>query len=255
MGSSPCDRPTFSSYSEAARKRWADPVYRARTCAAFSRAGLKRRGRKRPPFSKEWCQNLSAAARGKKRGPCTKERSQNISFALKGRKLTKECRERISRALKDRGPFTKEHRESLSRAQMGRKHTEREKENMRRRRAKQVFPLRDTKIEVLTRSHLHFLGVSFRKHAEIVGMRRLGIFHQFDVMLPARRMVIEVDGCYWHGCRKHIKKQNGMHKRNRARDRKIDRAACSLGWKVIRLWEHEIKVGDFSKLRIALSPA
>lgn len=56
-----------------------------------------------------------------------------------------------------------------------------------------------------------------------------------------------VDGCFWHGCPRHFIQPKGnaafWRKKiatNRARDRKVNRTLRTLGWKVIRVWEHEL---------------
>jgi DNA mismatch endonuclease (patch repair protein) len=57
-----------------------------------------------------------------------------------------------------------------------------------------------------------------------------------------------VDGCFWHGCEKHFK----LPKSNRSfwkkkinsnikRDVEVNRFLRGKGWKVIRLWEHDVK--------------
>jgi DNA mismatch endonuclease (patch repair protein) len=91
----------------------------------------------------------------------------------------------------------------------------------------------------------------FRTH-HISGWRR----HQ---LLPGKpdftfrniKLVIFVDGCFWHGCPKHgrIPKTNQKYWRakldaNKARDRKINRELMRKGWHVLRIWEHEMRSPD-----------
>ena len=56
-----------------------------------------------------------------------------------------------------------------------------------------------------------------------------------------------VDGCFWHGCRKHYIKPRGnaafWRKKitaNQARDRLVSRTLRAKGWRVLRIWEHEL---------------
>lgn len=67
--------------------------------------------------------------------------------------------------------------------------------------------------------------------------------HEFDFAIPALRVLIECDGCFFHGCQR-------CHPdaRSRTRDILIDQAAARLGWTVLRYWEHEIK-GDRTGIR------
>jgi DNA mismatch endonuclease, patch repair protein len=61
-----------------------------------------------------------------------------------------------------------------------------------------------------------------------------------------RRVVVFVDGCFWHGCPLHATepKNNAEWWReklaaNMARDRRHDEELTSAGWTVLRIWEHE----------------
>jgi DNA mismatch endonuclease (patch repair protein) len=56
-----------------------------------------------------------------------------------------------------------------------------------------------------------------------------------------------VDGCFWHGCprcyrRPHSNKKFWDEKvaRNRTRDRRVNRELRKLGWRVLRIWEHDL---------------
>jgi len=71
-----------------------------------------------------------------------------------------------------------------------------------------------------------------------------------DFVFPSSKLVVFVDGCFWHGCpncyrrpRSNREYWDGKAKRNRARDREVNRALSSMGWRVMRFWEHEV-LGD-----------
>ncbi len=75
-----------------------------------------------------------------------------------------------------------------------------------------------------------------------------------DLAFPRIRLAVFVDGCFWHGCPRHgtVPKTNTSFwvakiRRNRQRDRQVDRALQHLGWTVLRVWEHELR-GDLSRL-------
>lgn len=76
-----------------------------------------------------------------------------------------------------------------------------------------------------------------------------------DFVFPKPKLAIFVDGCFWHGCPKHatwpktraafwLAKITG----NKARDRRVNYALRKLGWRVLRIWEHELKRKDEPKL-------
>ena len=56
-----------------------------------------------------------------------------------------------------------------------------------------------------------------------------------------------VDGCFWHGCPKHGVQPKGNKRfwlikleANKARDRKVNRLLRANGWRVLRIWEHDL---------------
>lgn len=88
----------------------------------------------------------------------------------------------------------------------------------------------------------------FREH-RITGWRRSSMMDgKPDFVFRDARVVIFVDGCYWHGCRKHgrIPKSNKRYwlskiAGNRARDKKVGRMLRRKGWFVLRIWEHDLR--------------
>jgi DNA mismatch endonuclease, patch repair protein len=83
----------------------------------------------------------------------------------------------------------------------------------------------------------------------ITGWRRhLPLKGNPDFAFPRYRILIFIDGCFWHGCPKHgsnpksnidywIKKLA----RNKIRDRRLSNQLKKQGWRVIRFWEHSLK--------------
>lgn len=69
-----------------------------------------------------------------------------------------------------------------------------------------------------------------------------------DFVFPKQKVALFVDGCFWHGCPKHScapKNNQGFWKKklegNKVRDRFVTRELRKMGWKVVRVWEHELK--------------
>ena len=69
-----------------------------------------------------------------------------------------------------------------------------------------------------------------------------------DFVFEAERLVVFLDGCYWHGCPKCYRAPTSntdywseKFKRNKARDRKVGKTLRRQGWRVVRFWEHEIE--------------
>ncbi len=96
-----------------------------------------------------------------------------------------------------------------------------------------------TKIERKLASLLRKNGIRYRGHPKLYGTP--------DFRLVGHRAVLFLDGCFWHGCKcKTIPATNrGFWEpkisANKERDRKVNRELKKRGWKVIRVWEHELK--------------
>jgi len=78
-----------------------------------------------------------------------------------------------------------------------------------------------------------------------------------DFVFLKKRIAIFADGCFWHGhnCRNLTPKQNSEYwqkkiENNRIRDKQINERLERKGWKVIRIWECEIKEKNKEKLKL-----
>jgi DNA mismatch endonuclease, patch repair protein len=104
-------------------------------------------------------------------------------------------------------------------------------------------PRRDTRPEVALRSELHRCGLRFRKD---LPLRVPGRVVRPDVTFTRARLAVFVDGCFWHACPIHGNQPRANTEywepklaRNVARDRAVDAALATAGWRVLRAWEHE----------------
>lgn len=102
---------------------------------------------------------------------------------------------------------------------------------------------KNTKPEEIVRKYLFSQGFRYRKNDK----RLPG---SPDIVLPKYKTVIFVNGCFWHGhkgCKHFIwPKSNEAFWKNKietniARDKKKTDALKALGWKVIVVWECELK--------------
>lgn len=98
----------------------------------------------------------------------------------------------------------------------------------------------------------------------ITGWRRhLPLPGRPDFAFRAARVLVFVDGCFWHGCARCYRRPASNRKywdakvlRNQARDREVTRELKMRGWRVLRIWEHELKDAPayLRRLRRALEP-
>lgn len=108
-------------------------------------------------------------------------------------------------------------------------------------------------------TELALIGI-FRTH-DITGWRRGSkLIGKPDFVFPKLRMAVFVDGCFWHGCPLHATKprSNAAFWRrkiatNQARDRLVSRALRAQGWRVLRIWEHELARRNERRLRRRLA--
>lgn len=82
----------------------------------------------------------------------------------------------------------------------------------------------------------------------IVGWRRgVNLPGKPDFVFRRQRVAVFVDGCFWHGCPRHGALPQSHREywrakiaRNRKRDREVGRLLRAAGWRVLRLWEHDL---------------
>ena len=102
---------------------------------------------------------------------------------------------------------------------------------------------KDTMPEMIVRRYLFARGLRFRIHVKKLSGSP-------DIVLPKYKTVIFVNGCFWHGhdgCPYHRMPKSNVEfwehkiKHNKARDIANEYVLRNEGWKVIRLWECELR--------------
>lgn len=119
-------------------------------------------------------------------------------------------------------------------------------EQMRQNRLQQVFPRKDTDIEVMMQNALTEKGIAFVKHPAMMG--------QPDIFIESKKLCIFCDGDYYHANpNPNRRKKNGFQpddiviNRNKVAakvweyDAKITSILQSQGYTVLRFWESDIK--------------
>ena len=203
----------------------------------------------------------------------TEENIKNISNTLKGRKLSKEHRDKVIKNLvlleKGKGHpmygrFGKKHHnyKNLPKGRLYELYINKRlslsdtskllncstrtvvrrlglfnipTRNLKETRTNQIIPIKDTRIEVKIQNFLKELGIEFFTHQY---MKDIEHSYQCDILIPALNIVIECDGDYWH------KYPVGLEK-----DHIRTKELIEKGFKVLRLWECEIKEMDINKFR------
>ena len=99
---------------------------------------------------------------------------------------------------------------------------------------------KNTRSELTLRKALWHEGLRYRLAVRLPGRP--------DLTFRKAKVVVFVDGCFWHGCPKHRiwpKTNAPFWKKkllgNVARDKAVTQTLRKSGWLVIRFWEHSIK--------------
>lgn len=98
----------------------------------------------------------------------------------------------------------------------------------------------DTSPERVLSAALQARGVVFDAHARTPVGRP-------DIVIPSSHVAVFIDGCFWHGCPTHYVRPRTRTEfwsakliENTSRDVEQTRDLEVLGWRVVRVWEHEV---------------
>ena len=81
-----------------------------------------------------------------------------------------------------------------------------------------------------------------------------------DFVFRKKKVIVFIDSCFWHKCPRHyIQPKSNLNywrpkiARNVKRDKQVNRILKKEGWKVLRIWEHELKEGFEKSFKKAIS--
>ncbi|MBR0233557.1 MAG: very short patch repair endonuclease [Synergistaceae bacterium] len=111
-----------------------------------------------------------------------------------------------------------------------------------RRKNMQHIRSKDTSIEIKLRKALWREGIRYRKNYTRLPGRP-------DIAITKWKIAVFCDSSFWHGRNFETKKTvatnsdywNKKIKRNIERDKRVNQSLASMGWKVLRFWDIEIK--------------
>jgi len=109
---------------------------------------------------------------------------------------------------------------------------------MKENRKHIIIPVKDTSIEIKLQNFLKQLGITFFTHQY---MKEIKHGYQCDIFIPSLNMVIECDGDYWH---KYPTGNDIDHIRTKE--------LLDKGFKVLRLWECEIRSMNLNKFKLVI---
>jgi len=88
---------------------------------------------------------------------------------------------------------------------------------------------------------LQELGIKYVTQKEVGGKF-------YDIFIPSKNLLIEVDGDYWHGKDIEFTERNEIQRKAFINDITKDGIATLYGYKIIRIWESEITKDRLKKL-------
>lgn len=104
---------------------------------------------------------------------------------------------------------------------------------------------KDTKPEILVRSLLFKNGFRYRKNVKTMPGKP-------DIVLPKYQTIVLIHGCFWHGhnCKRatpptsNIEFWNSKIQSNIDRDKRVKTQLKKSGWRVITIWNCQLKNKD-----------
>ena len=111
------------------------------------------------------------------------------------------------------------------------------------------IPSKNTKPEETVRKYLFAHGLRYRKNVSKLPGKP-------DIVLPKYKTVVFVNGCFWHGhegCKYFVPPKTNTEfwyakfKYNQERDERNYQKLRDLGWRILIVWECEIRHGDADK--------
>jgi DNA mismatch endonuclease, patch repair protein len=98
---------------------------------------------------------------------------------------------------------------------------------------------KDTELRLITLFRLNGV-IGWRRGSKLLGRP--------DFVFSKLRLVVFVDGCFWHGCPAHFKMPTNNRSfwekkiaRNKTRDLAVTKILKQKGWTVLRVWEHDLR--------------
>lgn len=207
--------------------------------------------------SEEVKKKISKANKGKsswsKGKHHTKEHILKRALSNQGKKRSEETKKKLSETHKGQIPWIrgKHHtKEAIEKQRRAIKNTLANNpeiiEKIKEARAKQIIPIKDTKIELKIQNFLRQLNIEFLSHKYIGNIEHS---YQCDIFIPNFNIIIECDGDYWHANPKIFQNPTEWQLKQIEEDNIRTKELLEVGFKVLRLWETDINKMNLNELQ------
>ncbi len=125
---------------------------------------------------------------------------------------------------------------------------------MKSSRSDHVDPITRSAIMRAVKSHrVRSTELALRARIIAAGIRGWRMYAQDlpgtpDFVFPAAKLAVYVDGCFWHGCSRCYRRPKSSQtywdlkvSGNKSRDTRVTQALRRNGWRVRRIWEHDLQ--------------
>jgi very-short-patch-repair endonuclease len=149
----------------------------------------------------------------------------------KGKKYTDEQYYSILKGLK-----SKERGEKISKALTGKPKSDAHRKIMCETLAKnrkEILKGNPSKLEFTFADMLTGLGIEFTHQFEVDGF-------DYDFYIPSKKILLEIDGDYWHGNPEKFTELNNMQRKNKGLDKLKTKHAADRNYQLHRFWENDI---------------
>ena len=187
-----------------------------------------------------------------KNRPRTELEKQHISEAVKKAMARPEVKEKMDKVKNFKShqshhkSQSRQSRQTISEAVKKAMARPEVKEKMMEGRRHKSFG-KVSSLEKIFRDEFKKRGINFEWNYETTfGIKETSYFnriyfHKADFYLPDKNLIIEINGCYWHGCPIHYPNPSERQKERIIRDNDLKQYVLGKGFNMLVIWEHEMK--------------
>jgi len=180
------------------------------------------------------------SAEGLKKSAETRKERFNTGEIVQWNKGKKYTEEQYNAILK--GLQSEERGAKISKALTGKPKSEEHRKIMLEtlaRNRKELLKGNPSKLEFTFADILTGLGIEFTHQFHLDGF-------DYDFYIPAKNLLIEVDGDYWHGHPDAFPELNAMQRKNQGLDRLKTKHASDRNYQLLRFWERDVTHDRFT---------